>query len=52
MVYENRPLLCNVEKVAELLGRDKEGFYKQNHQACLAMQDIDQVEDRYRLKLN
>lgn len=52
MVYENRPLLCNVEKVAELMGYDKEEFYKQNYRACLTMQDIDQVDDKYRLKIN
>lgn len=50
-VYEDRPLLCNVEKVAEHLGLNKKSFYKKNHKACLLMQDIDKVEDKFRLKL-
>lgn len=51
MVYQDRPLLCQVEKVAQVMGHDQAAFYKQNHQVCLALQEIDQVEDRYRLKL-
>ncbi len=50
-VYENRPLLCNVQKTAEHFGLDKKGFYKLNHKACLEMQDIDNVPENLRLKL-
>lgn len=51
MVYENRPLLCNVEKMAEHFKLDKQKFYKFNHKACLDMQDIDNVPENLRLKL-
>lgn len=51
MVYENRPLLCNVEKMAEHFDLDKEKFYALNHKACLNMQDIDNVPENVRLKL-
>ena len=50
-VYDDRPLLCNVEKVAEFMKQDKERFYKENYGVCLILQDMDQVEDKYRLKL-
>ena len=33
-VYENRPLICNVEKMAELLSIEKSEFYKENTIAC------------------
>ena len=33
-VYENRPLICNVEKVAEFLGAEKQSFYAENVKYC------------------
>lgn len=50
-VYKDRPLLCNVEKVAEFLRVKKNKFYKINHKACLEMQRIDKVDDKFKLKL-
>lgn len=50
-VYDDRPLLCNVEKVAEFLKLKKKKFYKINNKACLEMQKLDRVEEKYRLKL-
>lgn len=37
-VYENRPLLCNVERFAEVYGWNKEEFYRINEKACKDLQ--------------
>lgn len=50
-VYEDRPLLCNVEKIADHFKLEKKGFYKLNHKSCLEMQKIDNVEEKFKLKL-
>lgn len=34
MVYDERPLICNVEKFAEEFNLDKAVFYEQNYRAC------------------
>ncbi len=51
MVYDNRPLICNVDALADLFLLNKEEFYKENYRSCFAMQDIDGIEDKFRLKL-
>lgn len=50
-VYKDRPLLCNVEKLADKMKLNKKGFYKLNHNACLKMQEVDNVDPKFRLKL-
>lgn len=37
-IYHDRPLLCNVEKFAEVFKLDKEEFYKANEEACKDLQ--------------
>lgn len=51
MVYAHRPLLCDVERLALHLGYDKEPFFKANNKACIELQDADNVDPKYRLKL-
>jgi len=48
-VYENRPLLCNVEKFAEYKKLDKIEFYKANIRACNYMMDLDGVSSEFRI---
>lgn len=36
-VYEDRPLLCNVQKLGEAMGADLIGWYKANAMICNAM---------------
>jgi Fe-S-cluster containining protein len=48
-VYENRPLICNVEKLTEFLGYDKRKFYSQNVAACNKMMDEDNVPLHFRI---
>lgn len=48
-VYEDRPLLCNVEKIAEHLNLDKEQFYIDNNKACNKMMDEMNVDLSFRV---
>lgn len=36
-IYENRPLLCNVEKIAEVYKLGKKEFYNLNIKSCNSM---------------
>jgi Fe-S-cluster containining protein len=49
-VYENRPLICNVEKYAEFAKLDKDNFYRSNILACNYMMDMDNVPLHFRIK--
>lgn len=39
-IYNNRPLMCNVEKYAETMGIDKELFFKRNEEACRYLKSV------------
>lgn len=49
MVYEDRPIICNVEKLAELFDMDKKTFYEHNNRACNIMMDEDNVDLSFRV---
>lgn len=49
-VYENRPLICNVDKFAEYNKLEKTEFYKVNIRACNYMMDIDGIDQSLRIK--
>jgi Fe-S-cluster containining protein len=38
-VYEDRPLICNIEKFAEYFGLDKGKYYSENIDACEKIMD-------------
>lgn len=42
-VYNNRPLLCNVEKFGEFIGVEKDAFFDYNIRACNALMDEDNL---------
>jgi len=48
-VYENRPLICNIEKVTKYFGYNKSTFYNQNIAACNKMMEEDNVPLRFRI---
>ncbi len=50
MVYENRPLLCDVDRLMGLLDIPTEVFYELNIQACNTMMDEDNVDKSFRIK--
>ena len=49
-VYDSRPLICNVERVAELSGKDKAAFYEENIRACNQMMDEAGLPAELRIK--
>ena len=49
-VYDNRPALCNVDKVMELFDIPKKEFYSINIEACNNLMDEDGVDESFRIK--
>ncbi len=49
-VYENRPLICNIDKMLSLTDMSKDKFYAINIEACNAMMDEDNLPLKYRIK--
>jgi len=41
-VYDDRPLLCNVDRVIKFFNLDKESFYNENEMACKQLQSEDE----------
>lgn len=50
-VYEDRPLVCNVDKLLSLIEIPKEQFYEINVESCNKMMDEDELPIKYRIKL-
>jgi Fe-S-cluster containining protein len=51
LVYDNRPTICNVEKMFALMDIPRDTFYKLNINACNNMMDEDNIHIDYRIKL-
>lgn len=49
-VYNNRPNVCNIEKMRKLLGEPKKQFYKQNIESCNQIMDEDNIPLSFRIK--
>ena len=49
-VYEDRPLLCNIEKTAEVLNLTLGMFYEANVTACNNMMDEDGMPEHFKIK--
>lgn len=49
-VYEDRPLLCNIERVARVLDLSMNMFQRANIEACNKMMDEDNMPEHYRIK--
>lgn len=47
-VYEDRPFICNVDKIGEYFP-DKKEFYLDNIRACNTMQEEDGLDPKYRI---
>jgi hypothetical protein len=46
----NRPLICDIEKIADKLNLDKINFFNKNIDVCNAMMDEDGIKDSLRIK--
>lgn len=51
-VYENRPTICNIEKMMALTGMGKNEYYAINAAACNKMMDEDGLPIELRVSLN
>uniref|UniRef100_A0A6M3M1G8 Putative zinc-or iron-chelating protein n=1 Tax=viral metagenome TaxID=1070528 RepID=A0A6M3M1G8_9ZZZZ len=49
-VYDNRPLICNIDKLFELLDMPKNDYYKLNIDICNTLMDEDKVPLKYRIR--
>lgn len=49
MVYDDRPLMCNVDKIAELFALDLNEFYEMNKKACNRLMDEGNIDSSFRL---
>lgn len=50
-VYENRPLLCRIDEVGELMNYEQGEWYKMNAEACNHMMKEDKVDKSLRVNL-
>lgn len=50
-VYDDRPLICSVDRMAELLNKDKKIYYAMNAVYCNQFQEEDGVDESYRVKV-
>jgi Fe-S-cluster containining protein len=51
-VYENRPLICNIEKFAEHFGIDKQQFFDDNIKMCNELITQDNLPKKYLINTN
>jgi len=49
-VYDNRPLICNIEKYGNYMKVNVDEYYQANIRACNYMMDLDNVPLEFRIK--
>lgn len=49
-VYQDRPLICNIDKFLTLFGLDKQKAYAENIKICNDWMDEDNIPQEYRIK--
>lgn len=50
-IYENRPLICNVDKFAEYYNKEKKSFYLNTIEVCNEIMDEDNIDEKFRIKI-
>lgn len=50
LVYENRPIMCNIDQFCNARGLDKKEFYKVNIEACNELMDEQNIDKKLRIK--
>jgi Fe-S-cluster containining protein len=50
-VYDDRPLICNIDKMIEYREFDKEEYYAENIAACNQIMDEDGIDQSFRIKI-
>ena len=49
-VYDNRPVVCNIEKMIEILDLDRDEMFEKTKQGCNKMIKEDGMSDDYIVK--
>lgn len=49
-IYEDRPIICNVDKVAEFIGESKEEFYPKVIESCNEEMDKAGIDKKFRIR--
>jgi Fe-S-cluster containining protein len=49
-IYEERPLICNIEKFGKYMELNPKEFFAQNIRACNYMMDLDNIPLQFRIK--
>ena len=50
MVYEDRPIICNVDRMMKIYNMPKEAFFDINIKACNSLMDQDDVPLKFRIR--
>ncbi len=50
MVYDRRPLICDIEKFADYMDFDREAFFAANIKACNDLIDEDGIDEQFKIK--
>ena len=50
-VYDDRPMICNIDKMREFVDMPKEKFYKLNIEKCNLEMDRQGIDKKYRIKM-
>lgn len=48
-VYNDRPLLCRIDKIIELIGVDKEEFYSLTKASCNGLMKAEGIYEEYKI---
>jgi Fe-S-cluster containining protein len=48
-VYNDRPLICNIDRLIDKLSLDKESFYAENVAACNTLMDLEKLPSHFRI---
>jgi len=50
VVYNERPIICNIDRLIKVLKVNKSQYYKESIDACNKMMDEDEISQEYRIK--
>jgi Fe-S-cluster containining protein len=48
-VYDNRPTICNIDRLQKMIDIPKDEFYKMNINACNTMMDEAKIDKKFRI---
>jgi uncharacterized protein len=52
IIYDSRPLICNITELAKTLGKNIDDFYHQNILECNKLMDRYNIPENFRILIN